>query len=92
MAQKYKINLHVYLNDGEIAVIERGKELKVYDAKSTESSKIEITELQMSIEQLEKGGYPHFMLKEIFEQPRTLADCISGRISAAYSLRRFLPK
>ena len=75
-------NKVVYLNDGEIAVIERGKELKVYDAKSTESSKIEITELQMSIEQLEKGGYPHFMLKEIFEQPRTLADCISGRISA----------
>lgn len=75
-------NKVVYLNDGEIAVIERGEELKVYDAKSTESSKIEITELQMSIEQLEKGGYPHFMLKEIFEQPRTLADCISGRISA----------
>ena len=36
----------------------------------------------MSIEQLEKGGYPHFMLKEIFEQPKTLADCISGRLSA----------
>ena len=75
-------NKVVYLNDGEIAVINRGEELKVYDAKSTECSKIEITELQMSIEQLEKGGYPHFMLKEIFEQPRTLADCISGRISA----------
>ena len=75
-------NRVVYLNDGEIAVINRDQELKVYDAKSTQSSKIEITELQMSIEQLEKGGYPHFMLKEIFEQPRTLADCISGRISA----------
>ena len=75
-------NKVVYLNDGEIAVINRGEELKVYDAKSAECSKIEITELQMSIEQLEKGGYPHFMLKEIFEQPRTLADCISGRISA----------
>ncbi|MBQ1202032.1 MAG: glutamine--fructose-6-phosphate transaminase (isomerizing) [Alistipes sp.] len=75
-------NKVVYLNDGEIAVINRGEELKVYDAKSATSSKIKVTELQMSIEQLEKGGYPHFMLKEIFEQPRTLADCISGRISA----------
>ena len=75
-------NKVVYLNDGEIAVINRGEELKVYDANSATSSKIKVTELQMSIEQLEKGGYPHFMLKEIFEQPRTLADCISGRISA----------
>ena len=75
-------NKVVYLNDGEIAVINRGKELKVYDSKSTSESEIHITELQMSIEELEKGGYPHFMLKEIFEQPRTLADCISGRISA----------
>lgn len=75
-------NKVVYLNDGEIAVINRGEELKVYDAKSATSSEIKVTELQMSIEQLEKGGYPHFMLKEIFEQPRTLADCISGRISA----------
>ena len=75
-------NKVVYLNDGEIAVINRGEELKVYDCKSADESKIEITELQMSIEELEKGGYPHFMLKEIFEQPRTLADCISGRISA----------
>ena len=75
-------NKVVYLNDGDIAVINRDCELKVYDSKSTGESKIKITELQMSIEQLEKGGYPHFMLKEIFEQPKTLADCISGRISA----------
>ena len=75
-------NKVVYLNDGEIAVIEPDKELKVYDSNAIGKNKIEITELQMSIEQLEKGGYPHFMLKEIFEQPRTLADCISGRITA----------
>jgi glucosamine--fructose-6-phosphate aminotransferase (isomerizing) len=75
-------NKVVYLNDGEIAVIEPDKELKVYDSNAICKNKIEITELQMSIEQLEKGGYPHFMLKEIFEQPRTLADCISGRITA----------
>ena len=75
-------NKVVYLDDGDIAVIEPDKELKIYDSTAAGKSKIEITELQMSIEQLEKGGYPHFMLKEIFEQPRTLADCISGRITA----------
>lgn len=74
-------NKVVYINDGEIAVIDRTKGLKVYDIASTGESKIEITELQMSIDELEKGGYPHFMLKEIFEQPRTLSDCMSGRIS-----------
>ena len=75
-------NKVVYLDDGDIAVIDRGAELKVFDSKTTSKSRVEITELQMSIEQLEKGGYPHFMLKEIFEQPKTLADCISGRVSA----------
>ena len=75
-------NKVVYLDDGDIAIIEPDKELKIYDSSAADKSKIEITELQMSIEQLEKGGYPHFMLKEIFEQPRTLADCISGRITA----------
>ena len=75
-------NKVVYLDDGDIAVIEPDKELKIYDSTAAGKTNIEITELQMSIEQLEKGGYPHFMLKEIFEQPRTLADCISGRITA----------
>ena len=75
-------NKVVYLNDGDIAVINLKEGLQVFDSQSTTQSKIEITELKMSIEQLEKGGYPHFMLKEIFEQPKTLADCISGRISA----------
>ena len=45
-------------------------------------SKVNIQKLRMSISELEKGGYPHFMLKEIFEQPRTLRDCIRGRVSA----------
>ncbi|MBQ7856235.1 MAG: glutamine--fructose-6-phosphate transaminase (isomerizing) [Alistipes sp.] len=75
-------NKVVYLNDGEIAVIDRTEGLNVYDINSNDESQICITELKMSIEELEKGGYPHFMLKEIFEQPKTLTDCISGRISA----------
>ncbi len=70
----------VYLNDGEIAVINRHKPLKVVNLNNIES-KINIRKLEMNISELEKGGYPHFMLKEIFEQPRTITDCIRGRIN-----------
>lgn len=70
----------VYLNDGEIAVINRHKPLKVMNLNNIES-KIDIRKLEMNISELEKGGYPHFMLKEIFEQPRTITDCIRGRIN-----------
>ncbi len=69
----------VYLKDEELAVIERGEPLKILDFDNQES-KIDVTTLEMSISQLEKGGYPHFMLKEIFEQPSTLQDCIRGRV------------
>lgn len=72
----------IYLNDGDIAIINRNEGLHIFAADSPVESEICITELKMSIDELEKGGYPHFMLKEIFEQPRTLADCISGRIAA----------
>lgn len=75
-------NKVVYLNDGEVAIINREGGLRVFDMNHTTESEIHITELKMSIDELEKGGYPHFMLKEIFEQPRTLADCISGRIAS----------
>ncbi len=70
----------VYLNDGEIAVINRRKPLKIVNLNNIES-KIDIRKLEMNISELEKGGYPHFMLKEIFEQPRTITDCIRGRIN-----------
>lgn len=69
----------VYLKDGEIAVIEKGEPLKILTLENKES-KIDVTTLEMSISQLEKGGYDHFMLKEIFEQPTTLRDCIRGRV------------
>lgn len=71
----------VYLKDEEMAVIERGEALKILNLENQES-KIDVTTLQMSISQLEKGGYSHFMLKEIFEQPTTLHDCIRGRVVA----------
>ena len=70
----------VYLNDEEIAVIRRGEPLKVVDLNNVEITP-EIKKLAMNLSQLEKGGYPHFMLKEIYEQPRTLQDCIRGRIN-----------
>lgn len=70
----------VYLQDGEIAVLERGKELEVVDLKNqTQPTEIKIVDL--NIGQLEKGGYPHFMLKEIFTQPDCIKDCMRGRIS-----------
>ncbi|MDE6795379.1 MAG: glutamine--fructose-6-phosphate transaminase (isomerizing) [Muribaculaceae bacterium] len=69
----------VYLKDEELAVIERGEPLKILNLENQESQ-IDVTTLEMSISQLEKGGYPHFMLKEIFEQPNTLRDCIRGRV------------
>lgn len=69
----------VYLKDGEIAVIEKGEPLKIFNLENKER-KIDVTTLEMSISQLEKGGYEHFMLKEIFEQPTTLRDCIRGRV------------
>ncbi|MDE5795560.1 MAG: glutamine--fructose-6-phosphate transaminase (isomerizing) [Muribaculaceae bacterium] len=69
----------VYLKDGEVAVIKRGEPLKLVDLENKDCD-IDIRTLEMSISQLEKGGYPHFMLKEIFEQPNTLRDCIRGRV------------
>ena len=72
-------NQVVYLNDDEIAIIRRGEPLQIIttDNRPTE---IDIKTLRMSVSQLEKGGYPHFMLKEIFEQPRTILDCVRGRV------------
>lgn len=70
----------VYLNDGEVAVIEKGKPLQIKNL-SGELSHVDIQKLELSISQLEKGGYPHFMLKEIHEQPDTIVDCIRGRVN-----------
>ncbi len=69
----------VYLNDDEIAIIRRGEPLKIITTDN-ESAKIDIQTLKLSVSQLEKGGYPQFMLKEINEQPRTIRDCVRGRI------------
>lgn len=70
----------VYLQDGEIAVLETGKELKVVNLDN-KLQPAEIKKIDMHIGQLEKGGYPHFMLKEIFEQPECINDCMRGRVN-----------
>ncbi len=69
-----------YLNDGEVAVIENGK-LTVKTIENQEKIPY-VQELELQLEMLEKGGYDHFMLKEIYEQPRSIADSMRGRFNA----------
>ena len=71
----------VYLQDGEIAVIRRDKALEVVNLDNLLQNP-EVRTVEMNLGQLEKGGYPHFMLKEIFEQPDCINDCMRGRINA----------
>lgn len=71
----------VYLNDGDIAVLDEGKGMKLYNEVETLQDPY-IEELELHLEALEKGGYDHFMLKEIHEQPRSIEDCFRGRLNA----------
>ncbi len=70
----------VYLEDGEIAMVDRTAGLMIRNIENQEKTPY-IQELEMQLENLEKGGYEHFMLKEIFEQPRSILDCMRGRLS-----------
>ena len=72
-------NQVVYLREDEIAIIRRNEPLQVINNDNI-PAEINVQTLELSVSQLEKGGYPHFMLKEIFEQPNTIYDCIRGRI------------
>ena len=69
----------VYLKDEEVGVIERGKPLKVYDLNGAETE-AEVKEIDLDLSMLDHEGFPHFMLKEIFDQPNVLKDCMQGRI------------
>lgn len=71
----------IYLNDGEIAVI-KNNELTIKTIDNVVKTPY-IQELEMNLEQIEKGGYEHFMLKEIHEQPRSVVDSFRGRISVS---------
>ena len=72
----------VYLEDGEMAVVRLGKEIKLRKIQDDAITYPIIQELQMNLEEIEKGGYEHFMLKEIYEQPRAIKDTYRGRLLA----------
>lgn len=70
----------VYLDDEEIAVLNRGEEMKLYSIQNQPKTPF-VQELELQLEALEKGGYEHFMLKEIHEQPTSIKDCFRGRLN-----------
>ena len=71
----------VYLDDEQIVKIERGKEMEISNLQA-EKVDVDIKEIDVDLEMLDKGGFPHFMLKEIFDQPKCLEDCMRGRLEA----------
>ena len=73
-------NNAIYLEDEEMAVIRRGKKVKVRKIKDDSLVDLYVQELQLNLEEIEKGGYDHFMLKEIYEQPRAIRDTYRGRL------------
>ena len=70
----------LYLEDGELATIELNQEVQVRKIHNNEEVDPTIQELKLSIDAIEKGGYEHFMLKEIFEQPQSIQDTMRGRL------------
>lgn len=75
-------NNAIYLEDEEMAIIRRGRDVKVRKIKGDYEVDPYVQELQLNIEQIEKGGYDHFMLKEIYEQPSVIKDTYRGRLLA----------
>lgn len=73
-------NQVIYVGEEEIVTIKRNEPLKIRTIGNIEKTP-EIQKLELTLSQLEKGGYPHFMLKEIFEQSSTLSDCMRGRVN-----------
>jgi glucosamine--fructose-6-phosphate aminotransferase (isomerizing) len=71
----------VYLEDEQVAVLRRGQEIKIRNLKDKEVTPY-VQQLTLEIESIEKGGYDHFMLKEIYEQPRSVLDSMRGRLRA----------
>jgi glutamine---fructose-6-phosphate transaminase (isomerizing) len=71
----------VYLEDEEIAIADLDEGLRIFNIRNQEKTPY-IQKLEMQLEALEKGGYEHFMLKEIYEQPRSIKDCFRGRLNS----------
>lgn len=70
----------VYLEDEQIAILNRGEELKVITVGNVEITPY-VHQLEMNLEAIEKGGYEHFMIKEIHEQPKSILDSLRGRVN-----------
>ncbi|RSK41698.1 glutamine--fructose-6-phosphate transaminase (isomerizing) [Mangrovimonas spongiae] len=70
----------IYLEDEEMAIVRRGKDVKIRKIKDDSLVDPYMQELKLNLEQIEKGGYEHFMLKEIYEQPRAILDTFRGRL------------
>ncbi|SHE79907.1 glucosamine--fructose-6-phosphate aminotransferase (isomerizing) [Flavobacterium fontis] len=76
----------IYLEDEEMAIVRLHKPLKIRKIKDDSLVDPYVQELQMNLEQIEKGGYDHFMLKEIYEQPNVIKDTYRGRLHASTGL------
>ncbi|AMC11216.1 glutamine--fructose-6-phosphate aminotransferase [Lutibacter profundi] len=72
----------VYLDDEELAIIKLGRDIKIHKIQDDSEVEPTIQELKLNLEQIEKGGYNHFMLKEIYEQPNAIIDTYRGRLLA----------
>ncbi len=70
----------IYLEDGEMAIVSREKGVRIRKIKNDKQVAANVQELKMNLEQIEKGGYEHFMLKEIYEQPNAISDTFRGRM------------
>ena len=78
----------IYLEDGELAIIKKDKGIRVRKIENDKEIDANIQKLQLSLEQIEKGGYDHFMLKEIYEQPKAIIDTYRGRMLADQGIIR----
>ncbi len=78
----------IYLEDEEMAIIRKAKGVKIRKIKDDTVVEPYIHELQLNLEQIEKGGYEHFMLKEIYEQPAVIKDTYRGRLLASQGIIR----
>lgn len=81
-------NNAIYLEDEEMAIIRLGRDVKVRKIKDDKLVAPYVQELQLNLEQIEKGGYDHFMLKEIYEQPSVIKDTYRGRLLAEKGIVR----
>lgn len=79
-------NNAIYLEDEEMAIIRRGREVRIRKIKDDSLVSPYIQELQLNLEQIEKGGYEHFMLKEIYEQPHAILDTYRGRLNTEHGI------